>query len=352
MPPTPAPREPRKAAASAAVPVTTAPAQVEDFAIRRRTIGIIESPATVVVKSRLESQVTEQHVRDGQLVKKGDLLFTLDDRVVQAAIARDEAQLAKDQATARPHRSSIWSATSDCPKQCRRPASSSTRRPPTTRSPLAVVGPTRRSSGPTSCASTTPRSTRRSAAALGTVSVTPGNLVSVNDPTGLVTITQVKPIRVSFTLPERDLAALRKAIHRQAAGAGARLRAGRHRSCWPPASSTSSTARVDTASGTIAAKAIFAERRTSSSGPACMSTSRSTSRSVPKTADDPDRGDPERPERAVCLRRRSPTRRPRCARSSWSASRATAPPSSLGRQATASGSSSTADAADRRRACR
>jgi membrane fusion protein, multidrug efflux system len=84
---------------SITVPVTTAPAQAEDFAIRRRTIGIMETPATVVVKSRLESQVLEQHVKDGHLVKKGDLLFSLDDREVRATIARDEAQLAKDKAT-------------------------------------------------------------------------------------------------------------------------------------------------------------------------------------------------------------------------------------------------------------
>ena len=78
-----------KAAAggAAAVPITTAQAQIEDFAIRRRTIGIIESLATVVVKSRIESQVTAQHVKDGQLVKKDDLLFTLDDREIQATIA-------------------------------------------------------------------------------------------------------------------------------------------------------------------------------------------------------------------------------------------------------------------------
>ena len=42
--------------------------------------------------------------------------------------------------------------------------------------------------------------------------MTPGNLISVNDPTGLVTITQIRPIRVNFTLAERDLAALRKAF--------------------------------------------------------------------------------------------------------------------------------------------
>ena len=58
----------------------------------------MESPAIVLVKSRIESQVLEQHVRDGQLVKKGDLLFTLDDREIQALIARDQAQLAKDNA--------------------------------------------------------------------------------------------------------------------------------------------------------------------------------------------------------------------------------------------------------------
>jgi membrane fusion protein, multidrug efflux system len=65
------------AATSRVVPVITAKARLEDFSIRRRTIGIIESTAIVVVKSRIESQVLEQHVRDGQVVKKGDLLFTL-----------------------------------------------------------------------------------------------------------------------------------------------------------------------------------------------------------------------------------------------------------------------------------
>src|SRR4029450_9301031 len=83
----------------ASVPITTAPVQIEDFAIRSRTIGILETLATVIVKSRIESQVLEQHVKDGQFVKKGDLLFTLDDREIRATIARDEAQLQKDQAT-------------------------------------------------------------------------------------------------------------------------------------------------------------------------------------------------------------------------------------------------------------
>ena len=49
--------------------------------------------------SRIDSQVLQQHVQDGQIVKQGDLLFTLDDREIQGLIARDQAQLAKDNAT-------------------------------------------------------------------------------------------------------------------------------------------------------------------------------------------------------------------------------------------------------------
>ena len=154
----------KPATGGAAAPVTTAPAQVEDFAIRRRTIGILESPATVVVKSRLESQVTEQHVKDGQLVKKGDVLFTLDDRVVKATIARDEAQLAKDQATADRTQLDLERYQRLSETERRRRASNSIRRQPTTRSRWRSSRPTRRSSAPTICNSTTPRSRRRSAA--------------------------------------------------------------------------------------------------------------------------------------------------------------------------------------------
>jgi membrane fusion protein, multidrug efflux system len=71
---------------------------VEDFPIRRRTIGILESRATIIIRSRIDSQVLEQHVTDGEIVKKDDLLFTLDDREIKATIARDEATIAKDQA--------------------------------------------------------------------------------------------------------------------------------------------------------------------------------------------------------------------------------------------------------------
>ena len=48
----------------------------------------------------MQSQLLEQHFTIGQMVKQGDLLFTLDDREFQAAVDKDQATLEKDQAVA------------------------------------------------------------------------------------------------------------------------------------------------------------------------------------------------------------------------------------------------------------
>jgi len=47
------------------VPVIVVKAEAKDFVVRRRTIGILESPAIVIVGSRIDSQVLEQHISDG-----------------------------------------------------------------------------------------------------------------------------------------------------------------------------------------------------------------------------------------------------------------------------------------------
>jgi multidrug efflux system membrane fusion protein len=196
--------------AGPAVPVTTALAQIEDFAIRRRTIGIIESPAIVLVKSRIESQVLEQHVKDGALVKKGDLLFTLDDREIQAVIARNEAQLAKDQA-------SVIRTNADEQRYRQLSASNAGSRQQLDQAiadhkiALATVEADEAQLRSDRLRLKYTRIEAPIGGRIGAVRISPGNLVSANDPTGLVTITQIRPIRVTFTLAERDLAALRKA---------------------------------------------------------------------------------------------------------------------------------------------
>jgi multidrug efflux system membrane fusion protein len=240
----------------AAVPITTALARIEDFAIRRRTIGIIESPATVVVKSRIESQVTEQHVKDGQLVKKGDLLFTLDDREVLATIARDEAQLTKDQAT-------VVRTGTDEERYKQLSASNAGSRQQLDQAiadhkiAQAVVAADEAQLRSDNLRLAYTKIQAPIGGRIGAIRVTPGNLVSVNDPIGLVTITQIRPIRVAFTLAERDLSALRAASRSDIQAAV--------RAYTPGASEPLATgvlefvdSAVDTASGTIAAKARFA----------------------------------------------------------------------------------------------
>jgi multidrug efflux system membrane fusion protein len=61
-------------------------------------IGTVQSIATVIVKSRVDGQIAEVHFEEGQEVKDGDLLFTLDNRGFQAQLAQAEATVERDRA--------------------------------------------------------------------------------------------------------------------------------------------------------------------------------------------------------------------------------------------------------------
>ena len=246
----------RGASVGAAVPVVTQVVTVADFPIRRRTIGILESPATIVIRSRIDSQVLEQHVVDGQIVKKGALLFTLDDREIRATIARDEATIAKDkaaltQAEAALHRTEELIAKRVAPQQQLEQATAAFKAAQqTVEADQAVLQADALKLG---YAKLEAPITGR----IGAVRVAPGNLASANDTVGLVTLTQMQPLRVSFTLPERDLAALRAAASRNPPAVVRVYTSG------DPEPLSSGTldfvdSSVDNTSGTIAAKATFA----------------------------------------------------------------------------------------------
>jgi multidrug efflux system membrane fusion protein len=239
--------------------VVSVSATSENFPIRRRTIGTMESLATVLVRSRIDSQVLEQHVQDGQMVKKSELLFTLDDREIQATIARDEATLAKDnaaltQAAADKQRKEELVTRKVAPQQQLDQAIATFKAAQqTVEADQAVLQADRLKLG---YAKLTAPITGR----IGAIRVTPGNLVTANDATGLLTITQVQPIRVAFTLAERDLSDLRRAALRKPP---ATVRV------YEPGSNTPLSngqldfvdSSVDIASGTIAAKAKFANEK-------------------------------------------------------------------------------------------
>ena len=84
----------------AAVPVTTAAAIRKDVPVQVKAIGNVEPYNTVSVKSMIAGEITKVGFSEGQDVKKGELLFTIDPRPYEAALAQGEGNLAKDKANA------------------------------------------------------------------------------------------------------------------------------------------------------------------------------------------------------------------------------------------------------------
>ncbi len=251
-----APRQARNAEGFPAA-IVTAAAQAGDMPVVKRAIGFVETPASVVIRSRIDSQMVEQHVVDGQFVRKGDLLFTLDDRDIKAQIAKDEAAVARDEAL---HTRSA-NDLSRYQQLIARNAGTQQQLDQATadeRSTLATI----QSDKATLEADRLKLSYTRILAPIdgraGAVQVTPGNLVAANaSGTPLVTLTQMRPLRVSFTLPERERPALQTALAR---GTPVPVLARLPDSDQPAARGVLNfiDSSVDMASGTITAKASFA----------------------------------------------------------------------------------------------
>ncbi|CAM5202222.1 Membrane fusion protein, multidrug efflux system OS=Bosea thiooxidans OX=53254 GN=ARD30_00345 PE=3 SV=1 [Bosea thiooxidans] len=242
----------------AAVAVVTAVGVQADFPVRKHAIGFVETPASVVVRSRIDSQIMQQHVTDGQFVKAGDLLFTLDDRDIKAQIAKDQAMLAKDEATHTRNLADLerfkqlFARNAGTQAQVDQATADERSSAASIQADHATLDADRLRLGYT-------RITAPIDGRIGAVQVTPGNLVNAagnSSGTGLLTITQMKPLRVSFAMPESELPTLQGAL------AAARPvpviahvpNAGRM-TAEGKLNFVNST--VDTTSGTITAKAAF-----------------------------------------------------------------------------------------------
>ena len=244
----------------APVAIVSAAAVQADFPVRKRAIGFVETPASVVVRSRIDSQIMQQHVTDGQFVKAGDLLFTLDDRDIKAQIAKDEAMLARDEAT---HTRNV--ADLERYKQLfARNAGTQAQVDQATadeRSSAASIQGDHATLDADRLKLSYTRITAPIDGRIGAVQVTPGNLVNANanssSTTGLLTITQMKPLRVTFAMPEHELPTLQGAL---AAAKPISVTARVPNSGRPPVSGLLNfvDSTVDMNSGTITAKAAFA----------------------------------------------------------------------------------------------
>jgi multidrug efflux system membrane fusion protein len=80
------------------VPVLVAKVAQKDVPIEIQVIGNVEAYSTITVKSQVSGQLTNVYFREGDLVKKGERLFTIDSRAYQAQISQIEANIERDRA--------------------------------------------------------------------------------------------------------------------------------------------------------------------------------------------------------------------------------------------------------------
>lgn len=228
-----------------------------DVPIQITGIGTVQPIATVLVKSRLDGQIAKIAFKEGQEVKAGDLLFSLDDRALVAQLRQTEANLARD-------RAQLLRAQQELRRQqdLEKRDYASRQKLEQSQADAAALDATLKAS---EAAVENARvllsyATIRSPidGRTGSISLKEGNVIKSNDQP-LVTITQMRPIYVGFTIPERNLGAVRTALAEGAVSV----------SVSPPTDASAIETgvltfidnQVDTATGTIALKATFENSR-------------------------------------------------------------------------------------------
>jgi membrane fusion protein, multidrug efflux system len=190
------------------VPVKIAVAVSRNVPIYLEGVGTIKARSTVAIKSRIEGQLFEALVREGQTVRKGDVLFRLDPRPLQAGLKEVQAILARNRASyakamADVKRLSNLSAKGYSPKTLVDDA----------RTQVSTLAATVRASE--AAAERTQLNlnyaTIRSPinGRVGSLLITPGNIVKPNDTQPLLIITETKPVYASFAVPEQHIDEIR-----------------------------------------------------------------------------------------------------------------------------------------------
>jgi membrane fusion protein, multidrug efflux system len=200
------------------IAVSVATAKETSFPIIERTYGIVQSPATIAVNARVASQITQVLVKDGQVVKAGDLLVTLDDRLLQAQLEKDQAGLLKDQVLADSANLDMQRAqelfnNKSGTQQAYEQALA------TLKSFQAAIAADQAAVDSDKVQLTFTKITAPIGGRLGAVQASVGNLVgsaTSGTASNLMTITQMSPLKVLFSLPERNLTDIRNSLSAQA----------------------------------------------------------------------------------------------------------------------------------------
>jgi len=203
----------RGGGANAAVPVATATVADKAIPLEIDVIGTVEAYSTVSVRAQLTGELTSVTFKEGDDVRKGQVLFTLDRRPLEAALEQARANLQRDAAQA-----------ANAKAQAQRYQDLAARgiatreQVDTTQTAAAALEGTLAADRAAVENATVQLQYATIAAPIsgrtGALMVHEGNLVRANDVAPLVVINQVSPIYVSFAIPESRLPELKQYIAR------------------------------------------------------------------------------------------------------------------------------------------
>jgi len=191
-------------APSFTVPVTVAQAVEKSVPIELTAIGSAEAYSNVSIKAQVNAVLEQVHIKEGQFVEKGDLLFTLDARPFDAALAQAQANLARDKAQAElddvqaKRYSELYRAGVAPKEQLDQMQANADAQQAAVRADEAASESARLQLS--YCKIYAPTSGRT-----GALQVYPGNIVKQNDVPVLIVINQVTPIYIDFSIPEQYL---------------------------------------------------------------------------------------------------------------------------------------------------
>ncbi len=189
-----------------AAPVRVAVVEQRDMPVVERSLGTVVANTLVQLSARVQGTLERANFKEGQFVKKGDLLFQIDPRSFQAAVeqaqaiyARDQAQMQnalrdRDRYVALRQQGAISLQQSDTSQTNADMMSA------TVAADKAALDMARLNLDYTQIRSPVDGKT-------GPILVQPGNMISSSNgaSSALVTIAEVRPIKVSFTLPQSEL---------------------------------------------------------------------------------------------------------------------------------------------------
>ena len=196
-----------KAGSLPAVPVTIGRAEAKDVPVEVRNIGNVEAYSTVTIRSQITGQIIQVHFREGQEVKAEDLLFSIDPRPAQGVLRHAQADLRRDEAQ-------LVGARLEFERQTKLLANSIASRDDYEKAEAsfhALEATVMADQSAISNATLNLEYTSIRApidGRTGNLMVKQGNIVKAPDD-ALVTINQVHPIYVTFSVPEQDLPAIR-----------------------------------------------------------------------------------------------------------------------------------------------